>query len=131
MAADRIWHCKGIVVDTNMFLVPYQFGVDIFYEFERLMPGLKIYTIPQVVKEVERLLYKGSLEERLAAKIAARLLKKVEILKVDPEVPTDRILLKLSNDYVIATNDRELRRKIRKKGGNTIFLRERNHLELE
>jgi len=131
MAADGLRRYKGIVVDTNMLLIPYQYRVDIFREFERLLPGLKIYTVPQVVKEVERLLYTGSLEERLAAKIATKLLERVEILEVDPEVPTDRILLELSDDYIIATNDRELRRKIRERGGTIIFLRELNHLEVE
>ncbi len=76
-------------------------------------------------------MYTGSLEERLAAKIATKLLERVEILEVDPEVPTDRILLELSDDYIIATNDRELRRKIRERGGTIIFLRELNHLEVE
>ncbi len=121
---------KGVVLDTNMLLVPYQFGVDIFEEIGRILPGVKIFTIPQVIKELKKL-ESGSLHEKLGARLAKRLLEKVEILDVDPSVPTDRILAELAKKgYIIATNDRELRRKIREAGGYSLYLREKSHLEL-
>ncbi len=121
---------KGVVLDTNMLLVPYQFGVDIFEEIQRILPGVKVYTIPQVIKEIEKL-SRGNLNERLGAKIAKRLLERVEVLPVDETLPTDTILVELAKDgYVIATNDRLLRKRVREVGGYTIYLRERSHLEM-
>ena len=122
---------KGVILDTNMLLVPYQFGVDILEEIQRILPGVKVYTVPQVLKEVEKLERYGKLHEKLAAKIAKELLKGVEILKVNKSAPTDSILLELAKEgFVIATNDRELRKKIQKVGGYSLYLREKNHLEL-
>ena len=121
---------KGVVLDTNMLLVPYRFGVDIFEEIQRILPGVKVYTIPQVIKEIEKL-SRGNLNERLGAKIAKRLLERVEVLPVDETLPTDTILVELAKDgYVIATNDRLLRKRVREVGGYTIYLRERSHLEM-
>ena len=123
-------HVKGVVLDTNILLVPYQFGVDVLEEIKRILPGVKVYTIPQVVREVKKLA-RGSLHERLGARIAERLLERIKVLDVDPEIPTDRMLVHLAKEgYVIATNDRELRRRIREVGGYSIYLREKNHLEL-
>ena len=120
---------KGVIIDTNMFLVPYQFGVDILEEIRRILPQAEVYTVPQVVQELEKL-RRGKLHEKLAARIAEKLLERVKILEVDRNKPTDTVLLELAKKgYVIATNDRELRRKVRESGGYTIYLRERSHLE--
>ncbi len=120
-----------VVLDTNMLTVPFQFKVDILEEIWRLLPEAKIYTVPQVIRELRKML-EGSIKERLAAKVGLKLLEKVEVLDVDESLPTDTILLKLSEEgYIIATNDRELRRRIRERGGSTIYLRERNHLEMD
>ena len=35
----------------------------------------------------------------------------------------DNELIKLSSEYIVATNDKELRRKIKENGGKTIFVR--------
>ena len=35
----------------------------------------------------------------------------------------DNELIELSKEYIIATNDKELRRKVKEKGGKTIFVR--------
>ncbi|NPA86396.1 MAG: hypothetical protein GXO00_00085 [Candidatus Diapherotrites archaeon] len=121
---------KGVVLDTNMLFVPYQFGVDVLEEIQRILPGVKVYTIPQVLREIERLEQEGSLKERLAARVARKILERVEVLPVEGEVSADRALLELAKlGYAIATNDRELRKKIRELGGYSLYLRERSHLE--
>ena len=35
---------KEVVVDTNFFMVPFQFNVDIITELENLLPSYKITT---------------------------------------------------------------------------------------
>jgi rRNA-processing protein FCF1 len=120
-----------VVLDTNMLLVPYQFGVDIIEEIHRILPEAEVYTIPQVVEELEKLLSSKKQEERLGARIAQQVLERVKVLEEVPELPTDTALVELSKEgFIVATNDRELKKRIWKNGGRVIYLRERNHLEL-
>ncbi len=130
MEADRLRHRPIVVLDTNMLMVPYQFGVDILEEIARLVPGARIVTIPQVIKELEKLEHRG-LKERLGARIAKKLLERIDILEIDPELPTDTALVELaSKGCIIATNDKRLKRRVWDVGGKIISLRERNRLEL-
>ncbi len=122
---------RGVVLDTNMLLVPYQFGVDVLEEIQRLLPGTKVYTIPQVIRELEEIERRGGLHERLGVRVARKLLERVEVLRVDESLPTDSVLVELAREgYVVATNDKQLKKRVWEVGGYVISLRERNHLEL-
>jgi len=63
------------------------------------------------------------------------IVKKCRIIEVDvkPEENYDDVILRIAkeNNYVVATNDRLLRRKLRKAGITTIFLRQRAYLDIE
>ena len=133
MEADRLRgrEVRGVVLDTNMLLVPYQFGVDVVEEIHRILPEAEIYTIPQVLEELKRLETSKRMKERLGARIGRRVLERVKILSDVPPRPADTALLELAKQgYVIATNDRELKKRIWQEGGRVIYLRERNHLEM-
>ncbi len=132
MEVNRLRRGKvTVVLDTNMLLVPFQFGVDIIEEIYRLLPEAEIVTIPQVIKELERLKNEGNLKERLGAKVAEQILKNIKIIQVNEQTPTDTALVSLAEKgAVIATNDKLLKKRIWKAGGRVIFLREKNHLEM-
>ncbi len=133
MEIDRLRYSKvkGVVLDTNMLLVPYYFGVDVLEEIGRIVPGTKVYVIPQVLKELDKLEREGNQRERLGARIGKRIAEKLEVLPVEEGLPTDAALVELAKKgYVIATNDRELKRRIWEAGGVVAYLREKNHLEV-
>ncbi len=129
METDRLRGREIVVLDTNMLLVPYQFGVDILEEIQRLLPGARIVTVKPVLKELEKIERQG-LHGRLGVRIARKILERVEILDT-PEKPVDTLLVELAEKgYIIATNDKELKKRVWERGGSVIFLREESHLEL-
>ncbi len=119
-----------VAIDTNMLLVPFQFGVDIFEEIRRLVPGARIVVLRGTIRELEKIAERG-VKERKYATLAKKLLdiNRVEIINRDG--PVDSELVRLAREgAIIATNDRKLKRRVWEAGGRVIALRERNRLEL-
>ncbi len=120
-----------VVLDTNMCLVPFQFGVDVFDEIQRILPGAEVYVPKKVVEELKRLEARGGKTGKMA-RLALRLLDMRGVKVIDVDAPgTDTALVLLAEKgYIVATNDRELKRRVWKAGGKVLALRERSHLEL-
>ena len=126
---------EKVLLDTNFCMIPAQFGVDIYAEIKRLLPLAKIYTLDMNIKELEDLMANGSFKERRAAKIALQLIrqKDVEIIKTKSFLNTaknpkdaDEALAEFAKEgYIIATQDRELKRKI---NGPLIVMRKKKFL---
>lgn len=119
-----------VAIDTNMLLVPFQFGVDIFEEIRRLVPGAKIVVLKGTIRELNKIAEQG-IKEKKYALLAKKLLdiNRVEIINRDG--PVDSELVRLAKEgAIIATNDRELKKRVWEAGGRVIALREKNRLEL-
>ncbi|HLD42175.1 MAG TPA: hypothetical protein VJB06_04000 [archaeon] len=119
----------AFLLDTNFLLIPGQFGVDIFKELEKF-GKLEVYTIDLVIGELERLAAKKGKDSK-AAKLGLTLIKEknVAILQSE-EKKTDRELERLSKDYVVCTQDKEIIKKLRQIKGKTISLRQKKYLVL-
>lgn len=119
-----------VALDTNMLLVPFQFGVDIFDEIRRLVPGAKIVVLKGTIRELNKIAEQGVKEKKYVL-LAKRLLDMHRVEIVNRDGPVDSELLRLAREgVIIATNDRELKRKVWDVGGRVIALREKNRLEL-
>jgi len=126
---------EKVLLDTNFCMIPAQFGVDIYAEIKRLLPLAKIYTLDMNIKELEDLMENGSFKERRAARIALQLIrqKDVEIIKTKSFLNTaknpkdaDEALAEFAKEgYIIATQDRELKRRI---NGPLIVMRKKKFL---
>ena len=119
-----------VVLDTNMLLVPLQFGVDVFDEVQRLVPGARMAVVRGTLEELDRIASRGGRDARYA-RLAKRmiLLKNLEVL--DMNGPVDPALVELAKrGAIIATNDRLLKRRVWAVGARVIALRDRGHLEL-
>ena len=46
---------KEVVIDTNFFMVPFQFNVDIITELEKILPSYKLTTPSFVINELKGL----------------------------------------------------------------------------
>ena len=46
---------KEVVIDTNFFMVPFQFNVDVITELENLLPSYKLTTPSFVINELKGL----------------------------------------------------------------------------
>ena len=120
-----------VIIDTNMLLAPFQFGVDVISEIQRLVPGAELFVLRGTIKELDRVAKQG-VKEKKYAQLAKKLIEINGIRIIDREGPVDTLLVEMASaGAYVATNDRELRRRIREAGGHTLFLREKNRLEMD
>ncbi|GBE55201.1 Fcf1 [archaeon BMS3Bbin15] len=115
-----------VALDTNFLLLPFQLRVDIEEQLEELLPGADIYVPSSVIRELIGLSH-GKMKRD--AKLALELAKRYKVVKT--EAGGDEALVELAEkDYVIATNDKLLKEKIRKMGKAVIFLRQEKLLNI-
>lgn len=121
----------GIAVDTNMLLAIPQFKVDVLGMAEELLGKQKMVMPEQVYAELSKFAEKNGKIGR-EAKIALNLAKKrgVKIVKVAAE-NADSALLKLAErGFIIATNDKALRKSAKGKPARVLYLRKTKFVEI-
>lgn len=117
---------KKILLDTNFMVAPFQLSVDIFEEIERIYPFAKVYTIQDAVQEAK------SIEEGRYGKLVEKLLdvEDVDILETDGDGEVDDLLVDISDEFIVATNDRELKQRILDRGRPVMIIRSESHVEV-
>jgi len=126
---------KTVILDTNFLLIPAQFKVDIFEEIERIMTTkYKIKIIDKTIGELKNIIEKQSLKHKSAARIALQLVKKYKMpeIKTDLSANVDRLIIETVNkeSFIVATQDKELKRHLKSKKIPLIILRKKQFLEL-
>ena len=121
-----------IILDTNFLFVPFKFNVDIISEFERLFSkNYKLFIFSSTLKELDNLKNKKSKDRKLIPLIEKFLVNyNVSVIKSIGNY-TDKIILEnLDENYIIATNDIELRKKIIEKNSSIkiLILRQKKYL---
>ncbi len=120
-----------VLLDTNALMMPEQFGVDIFSELERL--GYFEYLVPTAVvkelKEISKFADKG--RDKRAANVALGLISRCKIL--DAEGDADDVLVRLASETgaAVLTGDKELKKRLSKRGITVIYLRQSQYLEID
>ena len=124
---------KEVVIDTNFFMVPFQFNVDIITELENLLPSYKLTTPSFVINELKGLERNTKGKTRLNANLALKLANssKVEIKDISllENETVDDALLRVSE--VLATNDIELKNRAKNKGITVAYLRQKRYIAVE
>ncbi len=124
---------KEIIIDTNFLLVPLQFKVDIFSEFDRICHfNYKLFVFEQSVNELRNIVEKQKGKSKKAAQFALRLIKpkNIGILKAEGKSVDEIILRNERKDVLVATQDKLLKKKLLEKGVSVIILRQRKYLQL-
>ena len=125
-----------VLLDTNFLMIPIEYEINVFDEIEKLLNRKPEYiTISSVINELKEIAKKGKVKERKAALTALKLVneykvKVIEDYNIKGEKTDEKIINLariLKGNVVIATNDRELRLRIRKMGIPVIMYRERDH----
>ncbi|MBN1385517.1 hypothetical protein JW968_00900 [Candidatus Woesearchaeota archaeon] len=120
---------EKIVLDTNFVMIPAEFGIDVFKEIRNCLDcQYKLFIVDKTIKELEKILEKGKGKEKSSAKLALDLIKAKALNIIPMESPeyTDRLLLDLGEKgYIIATQDKELKRKLKEKGAKVLTLRQK------
>lgn len=113
-----------IILDTNFTMVPFQFKVDIFMELRRLLnEPYKVFILDQTLKE---------LEGKKLGKSVRELLERYDVglIKTEQNKSVDDLLVELADRerFIVATQDKALRDRLKNKGINIITLRQKKYL---
>jgi rRNA-processing protein FCF1 len=119
-----------VLVDTNGLMVPAQHGIDVFEELRAL--GYDQCVIPSAVSdELESLKSKVKGSDRVALAVALELSKRCEVVEAPGNA--DDVIARLAKEMgaAVFTNDAALRKRLKKEGVKTIFMRSRHMLAVE
>lgn len=125
-----------VILDSNFLFIPLQFHVDIFEELKKLLnQQFKPVLLQPTYQELLRIAEHGPPKLRQQASLALKLAEKCSIVHVEtlPGENHDDVIVRVAKEWrcLVATNDRELRRRLRKEKVPTIFLRQRAYLNIE
>lgn len=121
-----------ILLDTNFLLIPTQFKVDIFSEIERIANfPYKLYILKQTIDELKNIIEKQRGKHREAANLALKLIKQKDLntIKNSQKGIVDDIILNIvDSGFIVATQDKELKKALKNKKIKTISLRAKKYL---
>ena len=124
---------KEVVIDTNFFMVPFQFNVDIITELEKILPSYTLTTPSFVINELKGLKRNNKGKVRLNANLALKLANssKIEIKDISllENETVDDALLRVSE--VLATNDIDLKKRAKDKGITVAYLRQKKYIAID
>ncbi|MEM3421089.1 MAG: hypothetical protein QXT02_02535 [Candidatus Hadarchaeum sp.] len=120
-----------VIADTSFLMIPGMFGIDVFRELDRLLDRSYELLVPSpVVSELERISRQGKPKERLAAKLGLTLIKRGSVIDVGGEADESIVKLATERKCMVGTSDLDLRKKLRSRGIDVIYLRGKSHLAL-
>jgi uncharacterized protein len=127
---------KKIIIDTNFLLLPGEFRIDIFSEIHKVADfHYKLFIIDKTVDELNKIINskESKSKDKLYAKIGLHLIesKKVEKIKTAIDDVDDAIVEAADKDTVVATSDKELKRRLREKGVKILNLMKKQYLKIE
>jgi len=125
-----------VILDSNFLFVPAQFKIDVYEELTILLnQRFEPILLSTTHQELQTIAKKGSPSRKKQASLALELANKYRLVKVEKgEGETnDDVILRVATEWKspVATNDRELRKKLRAQNMPVIYLRSKRRLELE
>ncbi len=118
---------RDILLDTNFLVAPFQLNVAIFEEMDEKYPGNRVYTVDLVMdeaKSIESGKYGGLVEKLVES-------EDIEVLETEGNGFVDDLLVDLSDEFLVATNDKELKNRILDEGRPVMYIRSSSHLVVE
>jgi hypothetical protein len=119
---------KTIILDSNFLMIPFQFKIDIISEINRICNfKYELKIIDKTIDELENL-------NKKEAKAALKLIENKKIRKIvtkKDKIVDDLILELTDKNIIVATQDKELKRKLKDKNTPIIVLRQKKYLKLE
>lgn len=123
-------------MDSSFLFIPCQFNVDIFEELAKIINRqFEPIILSPTYKELQRITESQSTKLRRQATFALGVTQKCR--QIDAErhegESHDDIIVRVSTElnYCVATNDRALRKRLRRKNVPVIYLRQKSHLAVD
>lgn len=116
---------KKIILDTDFLIDCVKYKIDLFSEIRRILDvNYKVYIIDKTLEELGD---KGNFG--LIKALLER--NNIDVLKTKKDKKVDDLILDLvDNNHIVATQDRELKRKLKEKGISVITIRQKSYLVL-
>lgn len=126
---------KKILLDTNFLMACKQFKVDIFTQIDKISAfNYRLFVLDKTVEELKKIVEEQKGKNRDAAKIALKLIaiKNVRVIKTKGSKKTDDIILEMAsgNDFIVATQDKDLKRRLINQSISIIVLKQKKILAL-
>ncbi|MDP7141297.1 MAG: hypothetical protein QF362_00955 [Candidatus Woesearchaeota archaeon] len=124
-----------VILDTNFLMAVSQFRIDIFAEIQRICDfRYKLYIIDKTLDELKGLIEQNKGKDGRAAKLALSLIKQkhISIIKTDKDRIVDDLIMNIVNkEHIVATQDKELKSRLKQKNIGIISIRQKRYLKLE
>jgi rRNA-processing protein FCF1 len=121
-----------VILDSNFLFVPFQFRINIFEELDRLFGKAEPIVLSTTIEELRQLMAKGSPKMCKQAAFALKLVEKCRSVAVEKRTNEsyDDVILRTAKEwsFPVATNDANLRKKLREAKVTSVFLRQKSHL---
>lgn len=113
-----------VILDTNFATIPFDFKVDIYAEIERIIDEPYRIVFPKICLNELRKLKNGKAASELMEK------KNVQLIDIPIKKNVDESIIEHAKgtNGIIATQDKELKKKALKKGLTVITLRKKQFL---
>ena len=126
---------RKILLDTNFLLIPYQFRVDIFTQIDKIATfEYELFILDKTLEELKKIVEKQKGKDKYAARIALKLIaiKNIGVIKTKSNRKTDDIILDiaLKDDFIVATQDKDLKRRLINQDISVIILRQKKRLAI-
>ena len=123
-----------IILDTNFLMAIAQFRIDIFSEIDRIADfRYDIFILDKTIDELNNIIKTQKGKDKMAASLALQLInaKSIKQIKTKEGKTDDLIVENASKDTVIATQDKELKRRVKLKSAGIICIRQKKYLEID
>ena len=120
-----------ILMDTNFILDVLRYKVD-FSAFHELEEKAELFVSSEVLRELRSIANRKTKEGRLAM-VALKLIENGQIKVVESlkkEADEDLIYLAKKEGFMVATNDKDLKEKLKKENVRVICLRNKKKIEV-
>lgn len=125
-----------VIFDANFFFIPIQFNLDIFEELAKLLKKrYEPLLLSSTKKELQGLAESTSTKTSKQALTAINLVEKCSFVPVEKSSTEtyDDVIVRVATESKIpvATNDRNLRKRLRQSGVAVIYMRQKQRLVLD
>lgn len=125
-----------VILDSNFLFIPAQFRLDIFEAMSTLLnQRYEPIILSTTRRELEKMAEKGAPKLRQQAKMALGLAEKCQLVHVERKIEesNDDVIVRIAEQWkcLVATNDSELKQRLRDISIPVVYLRQKSRLELE
>lgn len=117
-----------IMLDTNFLLTMVRNKIFGLEQLKGKLP-VEFFTLSRVLIELQGL---GKNDKKIKKEVTLveKILELNKVRVIESKIESvDEELIKLSKEYIIATNDKDLRRKVHQNHGKTVFIRSLTYID--